>query len=65
MEPCEGKYFKHIPVYFYQSGSSVKIQTLVKPVLDNGDHLTLGQLIKLTYPSVDDSKCVEIILLNK
>jgi len=58
MEPSEGSYFKHIPVHFYRSGSSVMTQTLVKPVSDDGNQLTLGELIKLNYPSVDNRKFV-------
>nr|BAH72251.1 ACYPI005861 [Acyrthosiphon pisum] len=56
MEPFEGSYFKHIPVHFYRSGSSVMTQTLVKPVSDDGNHITLGELMKLNYPSVDNPK---------
>lgn len=56
MEPTEGTYFKYIPVHFYRSGSLIKSQTLVKPVLDDGNHLTLRELIKLTYPSVENRK---------
>jgi len=58
MEPSEGSHFKHIPVRFYRSGSSVMIQTLVKPVKDDGNHMTLGELMKLNYPSVDNRKFV-------
>lgn len=54
MEPSDGSYFKHIPVHFYRSGSSVMTQTLVKPVSEDGNHMTLGELIKLNYPSVDN-----------
>ncbi|KAL4084801.1 hypothetical protein QTP88_027703 [Uroleucon formosanum] len=56
MEPSEGSYFKHIPIHFYRSGSSVMTQTLVKPVSDDGNHITLGELIKLNYPSLDNPK---------
>lgn len=56
MEPTEGTYFKHIPVHFYRSGSSMMTQTLVKPVSDDGIHMTLGDLIKLNYPSMDNRK---------
>jgi len=58
MEPSEGSYFKHIPVHFYRSGSSVMTQTLVKPVSDDGNHMTLGELMKLNYPSVENRKFV-------
>jgi len=58
MEPSEGSCFKHIPVHFYRSGSSVMTQTLVKPVSDDGNHMTLGELIKLNYPSVDNREFV-------
>lgn len=62
MEPTEGDYFKHIPVHFYRSGSSVMIQTLVKPVSDDGNQITLGELIKLNYPSIDNRKFAEYLL---
>lgn len=58
MEPIEGNYFKYIPVHFYQSGSSVMTQTLVKSVSDDGNQLTLGELIKLKYPSMDNCKFI-------
>lgn len=58
MEPSDGSYFKHIPVHFYRSGSSVMTQTLVKPVSDDGNQMTLGELIKLNYPSVDNRKSI-------
>lgn len=61
MEPSDGSYFKHIPVHFYRSGSSVMTQTLVKPVSDDGNNITLGELIKLNYPSVENRKFVYII----
>jgi len=57
MEPIEGTHFKHIPVHFYQSGSSVMLQTLVKPVSDDGNFMTLGEVVKLNYPSMDNRKC--------
>lgn len=56
MEPTEGTFFKHIPIHFYQSGSSVMLQTLVKPVSNDGNHITLGELIKQNYPSIDNRK---------
>lgn len=56
MEPTEGTHFKHVPVHFYRAGSSVMLQTLVKPVSDDGNHMTLGELIKLNYPSMDNRK---------
>lgn len=56
MEPTEGTHFKHVPVHLYQSGSSAMTQTLVKPVSDDGNHMTLGELIKLNYPSIDNRK---------
>lgn len=59
MEPTEGNYFKHIPVHFYQAGSSVMTQTLVKSVSDDGNLITLGELIKLNYPSLDNRKFID------
>jgi len=56
MEPIEGTHFKHIPVHFYHSGSLVMMQTLVKPILDDGNLLTLGEVIKLNYPLKDNRK---------
>jgi hypothetical protein len=58
MEPTEGNYFKYIPVHFYQSGSSVMTQTLVKSVSDDGNQITLGELIKLKYPLLDSRKFI-------
>lgn len=58
MEPTEGHYFKHIPVHFYLSSSSVMSQTLVKSVSDDGNLITLGELIKLNYPSLDNRKFI-------
>lgn len=56
MEPIEGTFFKHIPIHFYQSGSFVMLQTLVKPVTNDGNQLTLGELIKQNYPLIDNRK---------
>lgn len=58
MKPIDGTYFKHIPVHFYQSGSTVMKQTLIKPVLSDGSLMTLGDLIKLTYPLLENGKVV-------
>lgn len=54
MTPIEGTYFKHIPVHFYQSGSTVMTQTLIKPVLSDGSLMNFGDLMKLTYPSLEN-----------
>lgn len=56
MEPTEGTCFKHIPVHFYHSGSSIMTQTLVKPISDDGNPITLGDLITLNCPSIDNRK---------
>lgn len=61
MEPTEGNYFKYIPVHFYQSGSFIMTQTLVKPLSDNGNQITLRELIKLHYPLMDNRKFIDTI----
>lgn len=61
MEPLEeAKHFKYIPVHFYRSGSIDMTQTLVKPVLDDGSLIKLGELIKQTYPSLDNRKFIDV-----
>jgi len=58
MTPIEGTYFKHIPVHFYQSGSTVMTQTLIKPVLSDGSLMNFGDLMKLTYPLLENGKFI-------
>lgn len=60
MEPLEeAKHFKYIPVHFYRSGSINMTQTLVKPVLEDGSFIKLEELIKQTYPSIDNRKFID------
>lgn len=56
----EQDHFKHIPFRLYKDDSYR--QKLVKPVNDQGQRKTLGDLLKEMYPDKEDSKYFHYIL---
>ncbi|XP_050523919.1 autophagy protein 5 [Daktulosphaira vitifoliae] len=53
MEPTDGACFKHIPIHFYHAGSLVMMQSLVKPLTEDGNYLTLNELVQTIYPLLE------------